>query len=230
MALKRKRSSFSFSSPAPAYTSTTADTSSPAIPYYYPPHKPAPPMEEKPTWSFPTFDDSPASQHLNSRTRKRHRDDRPDEQQVYGGSCWIGAVVDVSTLADVCRAAASTISRLYDAQRRHPDAAPAMSNQTASVVGVQEQPQKSTLHAFWRLPAGPVRVDEMQIDPRSVLPDAQALQCDDCDRPLRHDNAMDLEDAWIRRGITVVRDGLTIGPSSPLQPPSPKSADFPAVQ
>ncbi|KAK0323022.1 hypothetical protein LTR82_005952 [Friedmanniomyces endolithicus] len=125
MALKRKRSSISFSSLATVF-STSTDFPSTAIPSYYPQQKPTPAFYEKQTWAFPTYDDGPSAQHLNSRTRKRHRDDRPDEQQVH----------------------ASTINRLYDAQRKHLDAEPVLSSQSVPPAAAHEKPQKSTLHAF----------------------------------------------------------------------------------
>lgn len=88
MALKRKRSSPSVSSPFSDTSSTTTTLSSndaPAIPFFYHPAKPVELLpQQTPTWSWPTYEDSQSGKHLNSRTRKRHRDDRPDEEDVYG--------------------------------------------------------------------------------------------------------------------------------------------------
>ncbi|KAK5126600.1 hypothetical protein LTR85_009534 [Meristemomyces frigidus] len=197
MALKRKRSSPTFSSPAFSDTSssTTTSTDASAIPFFYQQSKPAEPIQQKPTWAWPTYDDTPSAQHLNSRTRKRHRDGRPDEQTVYGVSCWLGAVIHMSTLADVCRCAASTISKLYEAQRRHPDASPMPSAQSIQTPSTQPmQAQKSTLHSFWRIPHAPMDVQAMQIDAGNASSWIPNLRCEDCERPLRHDDAMELDD------------------------------------
>ncbi|KAK0281632.1 hypothetical protein LTR91_003857 [Friedmanniomyces endolithicus] len=201
MALKRKRSSISFSSLATVF-STSTDFPSTAIPSYYPQQKPTPAFYEKQTWAFPTYDDGPSAQHLNSRTRKRHRDDRPDEQQVHGVSCWLGAVIQMSMLADACRAAASTINRLYDAQRKHLDAEPVLSSQSVPPAAAHEKPQKSTLHAFWSLPSPPARTDGMQLDSgsdRASDQESSLSRCEDCERPLREEDAMEVDDVVLEQ-------------------------------
>ncbi|KAK6389993.1 hypothetical protein LTR65_006045 [Meristemomyces frigidus] len=194
MALKRKRSAPSFSSPAfsdastaTSTTTTNTNTDTAAIPFFYPQSKPVEPTHQKqPTWSWPTYDDDTSSaQHLNSRTRKRHRDDRPDEQAVY----------------------ASTISKLYEAQRRHPNASPVMSAQSLQPAWMAPnvlpvQAQKSTLHSFWRIPSAPVDLNAMQIDAvaRSVPFEDAAMRCEDCERPLQHDNdAMELDSGMLEQ-------------------------------
>lgn len=82
MGLKRKRSSPAFSSPLS--DSSDATTSSSPLPFFYTQSKPVEPLYQKPTWSFPTYDEGMNSQYLNSRTRKRHRDNRPDEEIIHG--------------------------------------------------------------------------------------------------------------------------------------------------
>lgn len=191
MALKRKRSSPGFSSPSSVGSETTIQSS--PLPSFYHQSKPIAPFYQKPSWSFPTYDDSPSSQHLNSRTRKRHRDNRPDEQQIHGVSCWIGAIMDMSNLADVCRRAANTIDRLYQAQRQHPDASPVLSQ---PVVQVQQpmQSQRSTLHSFWRIEQPP-SATRMAVDTGpKVLGIQMSTNCEDCDRSLRPDDAMDIDE------------------------------------
>ncbi|KAK6433739.1 hypothetical protein LTR95_010081 [Oleoguttula sp. CCFEE 5521] len=79
MAIKRRRSSPVLLSPSPD-TSTASSGSSP-IASFYTHSKPVAALYAKPTWSWPTYSDEP--RHLPSRTRKRHRDDRPDEEDVY---------------------------------------------------------------------------------------------------------------------------------------------------
>lgn len=97
MALKRKRSSPALSSPT---SDSDATTQSSPLPCFYQHSKPVDPLMYKPTWFLlPQRDDS--QRHLNSRTRKRHRDNRPDEQQIYGMSRCLGAVIQMSVFADV---------------------------------------------------------------------------------------------------------------------------------
>lgn len=89
MALKRKRSTPSFISTSPLSTSSSTSTlTNPdgQLPCMYAQSKPVESLYQKPTWSFPTYEsDEPSSvHHLGSRTRKRHRDDRPDESSVHG--------------------------------------------------------------------------------------------------------------------------------------------------
>ena len=208
MALKRKRSTPAFTSTASATTTTTA------VDFFYTQSKPTPAeaIYQKPTWSFPTYSSTPSSpeahhhvhgdSRLNSRTRKRHRDDRPDEESIYGASsasCWLGAVISMSTLADVCRCAASTISRLYEAQRSYPRAEPVLSQPTQSTTDTTTiaQHQKSTLHSFWEInsaPALPTSV-RVQLDdaPNPSMTSIEALRCEDCDGSLRPEDAMDLD-------------------------------------
>lgn len=192
MALKRKRSSPGFSSPSSLSSDSTTQSS--PLPSFYHQSKPIAPFYQKPTWSFPTYDDTLSSQHLNSRTRKRHRDNRPDEEQIHGVSCWIGAIMDMSSLADVCRRAASTIDRLYQAQRQHPDASPVLSQ---PVIQAQQptQPQRSTLHSFWRI-GQPPAATMMVVDsgPKHLERVTTPPNCEDCDRPLRAEDAMDVDE------------------------------------
>ncbi|RMZ20613.1 hypothetical protein D0859_15384 [Hortaea werneckii] len=181
MALKRKRSTPFISSPVSDISTTTSssdDTS--AIPFFY--------QQQKPTWSWPTYDDTPSTQLLNSRTRKRHRDDRPDEHQIH----------------------ASTIQRLYDAQRQHPEASPMPAHQSISAITQQQQPQSqpqsSTLHSFWRLPpTSTCSSQPMQIVRASQPPTSESLQCEDCDGSLRTADAMDIDESMAEQeSITMI--------------------------
>jgi hypothetical protein len=200
MALKRKRSSITFSSPSTtmsniSMSSDAMDTS--AIPFFYQPTKPLL-EQQKPTWAWPTYDDTPSAQHLNSRTRKRHRDDRPDENVVYGASgTWLGGFACLSDLADVCRRAASTIQRLYDAQRQNPHASPILSSPISAPQGFEQRPssQRSTLYSFWQLPAttAPKMDDMMQVDGGGAAAMRGHEKCEDCDRSLRYADFMDVD-------------------------------------
>ena len=203
MALKRKRSSQTFSSPA--ITTTTTETTPASIPFFYQHSKPIEPLQQKPTWSWPTYDDSPrSSHHLNSRTRKRHRDDRPDEEAVYGVSCWLGAVMQMSVLADVCRCAAATMEKLFDAQRRHldmlPDLLPDEPYQAEDQPMLEDEPitlplppQKSTLHSFWRIQSTSTVAHQVQPIVDVSTDTGQASRCETCEATIQHDDAMELD-------------------------------------
>lgn len=210
MALKRKRSSPFLSSPlSDLSTATTAPSDSAAIPNFYQQQKPTPvllPLEHKSAWSWPTYDDTPSTHHLNSRTRKRHRDDRPAEQQIYGASCWLGAVIQMSALADICRGAASTIQRLYDAQRKHPEASPTPSHpHLSAAVPQQIQPQRSTLHSFWQLPPGStITAPPLQVSNAQQLGGETAMRCEDCDQDLHSDDAMEIDGGFLEHETACV--------------------------
>ncbi|KXT03566.1 hypothetical protein AC578_10007 [Pseudocercospora eumusae] len=168
MPLKRKRSSPAFS-PAASDTSDATTPSSP-LSFFYHQTKPVAPLFDKPTRSCPTYDDQLTSQHLNSRTRKRHRDNRPDEQEVY----------------------ASTIHRLREAQKQHPNAAPVPSQHTQ--VQPNAQPQRSTLHSVWRIPQAPIHTAMIVHSQDQARAESR---CEDCEGPLRHSDAMDLDEVLL---------------------------------
>jgi hypothetical protein len=100
------------------------------------------------------------------------------------------------TLADVCRVAASTISRLYEAQKQHPDATPVMSSSDAMAAeAAPSRPQKSTLHAFWKISTSPpIHEDSMQLDNgHNANAGSDQSRCEDCDQALRNSNSMELD-------------------------------------
>ena len=89
MALKRKRSTPSIAGNSPLSTNSYNSTSTNGdgqLPFIYAQSKPVEALYQKPTWSSPTYesDDVTSSHHLGSRTRKRHRDDRPHETSIHG--------------------------------------------------------------------------------------------------------------------------------------------------
>jgi len=198
MTLKRKRSSPSFSSHSTTNSEDSAmDTSD--IPCFYQQNKPVDAFAQKSTWSFPMYNNDSCEPHLDSRTRKRHRDNRPEEQEVYGVSRWVGAMMNMSSLADVCCYAASTIQRLYDAQRNHPDAAPIPSVQSLATPFAPAQ--KSTLHSFWSINQAPAVSEptQMQLDVEMASSVRATLNCEDCDRSLRYNDALDVDEDLVRQ-------------------------------
>lgn len=200
---KRKRSSTTIlSSP----TSDLAGSSS-TVQSFYPHTKPILSPFHPP--AKPSSFDPDTPSHLNARTRKRHRDNRPDAESVHGTAPpppWLGAVIQMRALADVCRIAASTIQRLYQAQRENaaaePGVAPGQQQQQQQqqhhhqeqYQGEQlqpaPQPQKSTLHSFWRIEQ-PVPIMVPQTQRVSVV---QEPRCEDCDGALKDLEAMDVDE------------------------------------
>jgi hypothetical protein len=163
---KRKRSENILSSPTSSLPSNNPST----VQAFYPHTKPIlSPFHSDKSSSF----DSDTPSHLNIRTRKRHRDNRPDADSV----------------------AASTIQRLYQAQRENaaaePGLAPGQQRQNEQMQMQQQmvQPQKSTLHSFWRIDQ-PVPI--VARAPRIAV--VQEPRCEDCDGGLRDEGAMDVDE------------------------------------
>jgi len=83
MALKRKRSLTTFSPKSDSSASSvfTHESSSPTgIPFFYTQTKPTSSSQSADAWKT---SDRIISNNINSRTMKRHRDNRPDEDQVH---------------------------------------------------------------------------------------------------------------------------------------------------
>ncbi|KAF2815245.1 uncharacterized protein BDZ99DRAFT_409045, partial [Mytilinidion resinicola] len=182
MALKRKRSMSNdspLSTSSLASTSTTRQSLSPT---------PAP----RPIGSVLDFSSSfpstlqwpshaPSSSHrarlsatdLGSRTRKRFRDNRPDEETIHE----------------------NTLSLLFSAARApHQDPTPSQAQPVAAKH--ETTTQKSTLHAFWSLPAPRAtnlrwpRVHNARNHPDTPQ---QGPTCEDCDSALESDS-MEIDD------------------------------------
>lgn len=200
MLLKRKRSTTTLSSPASDSTITNTVQS------FYPPTKPTPSPLHEHTKLLPSPYEPETPSHLNARTRKRHRDNRPDASTVHGSSttpCWLGAVIKMSALADVCRVTASTIQRLYDAQRANnaiPQAEESLAQQQQAQQQQQQrttqqalpQPQKSTLHSFWQIPQPVPTATQVQQNAC-----AEEARCEDCEGTLRSEDSMDVDDSSV---------------------------------
>ncbi|KAM0717275.1 hypothetical protein Q7P37_007127 [Cladosporium fusiforme] len=190
MLLKRKRSFNTLSSP-------TSDSSTNTVQSFYPHTKPIPSPLHDSKSAATSFDPSTPS-HLNARTRKRHRDNRPDASTIHG-ACWLGAVIKMSALADVCRVTASTMQRLYDAQRASAlsQAEEAQSLQQQQQMQMQQpvpqqtMTQRSTLHSFWRI-AQPLPTVQPVQQPVSAC--SEGLRCEDCDGGLKNEDAMEVDE------------------------------------
>ncbi|KAF1951662.1 hypothetical protein CC80DRAFT_597131 [Byssothecium circinans] len=99
------------------------------------------------------------------RTRKRARDNRPDERAIHE----------------------NTIHKLFTAQRQNPRAEPIPSDTLPAQHSTPavHKPQKYTLHAFWKLPAPPVHAPIFQQPQQQQRAQTSSVpHCEDCDAPL----------------------------------------------
>lgn len=81
--------------------------------------------------------------------------------------------------------AESTIQKLFNAQKLHPDAEPIVSHDHVLESQHRPLPQKSTLHAFWNIKQ-PMPVFNIPCPPDHTTDP----RCEDCDRDLAPDPAM----------------------------------------
>lgn len=88
--------------------------------------------------------------------------------------------------------AASTISKLYEAQRQpaHPEpfvpSEPLLPSSTLPV-------QRSTLHSFWNINSARPATTHMMLDPHDHPLAGTKMRCEDCDMTLRLDDAMEID-------------------------------------
>ncbi|OAL52716.1 hypothetical protein IQ07DRAFT_381151 [Pyrenochaeta sp. DS3sAY3a] len=111
-----------------------------------------------------------------NRTRKRFRDNRPDERVIHE----------------------NTLNKLFSAQRNHPQASPIPSDTLiAQQLPAQTtvKSQRSTLHSFWKqLPAPPVQALTFSTPAPTVQQALHQDRCEDCDTVLQSENdSMDVD-------------------------------------
>ena len=191
MLLKRKRSSPTISSPASDTTTSSTDPTG-QVSFFFSHSKPKQVLFGKTNEPWQPCDDGSL---WISRTRKRHRDNRPDEQMVFGR--FDPSFPNVFSVADnlLC-SPDSTIARLFDAQRQRPQAEPLTPRPLLDSITTQST-QKSTLHSFWRMPdREPMRNALIPTDARlpSPLAPGAAGECQDCNGFLSCGDGMDLDD------------------------------------
>ncbi|KAF2201506.1 hypothetical protein GQ43DRAFT_415675 [Delitschia confertaspora ATCC 74209] len=110
------------------------------------------------------------SSDLGSRTRKRFRDNRPDERVIQQ----------------------NTINKLFSAQRQFPHASP-IPSQSEPPIHHEVPAQKSTLHSFWKLPVLPRGLSSLQLN-QSVPQTVSVSRCEDCDAMLQSEtDSMDMD-------------------------------------
>jgi hypothetical protein len=135
-----------------------------------------------------------SSAEMGCRTRKRCRDNRPDERLVHGmfTSIYSDHIRFRRTIADSIYVE-STLRRLYSAQRDHPHASPIptqnLSHTYPTPVSISAPVQKSTLHSFWNISTPPVQPPIFQIHETSQT---SVPRCEDCDSVLLSDG-MDID-------------------------------------
>ncbi|KAI4734887.1 hypothetical protein E4T50_14592 [Aureobasidium sp. EXF-12298] len=166
MSIKRKRSSGSlFQTPNLETSPAQPFLSSPIrLPNFFVQSKTQDPHSSPFTPKHHTQEEEHTSQNLNSRTRKRYRDGRPEESQIH----------------------ASTVEKLFQAQKAHPHASPQPSQPPHHQHYLQSQfptqeaqpPQRSTLHSFWHLPH---TVQTPHHESALRIPQQEVLVCDGCD-------------------------------------------------
>ncbi|KAF2009329.1 hypothetical protein BU24DRAFT_428866 [Aaosphaeria arxii CBS 175.79] len=114
---------------------------------------------------------------LGCRTRKRFRDNRPDERTIHE----------------------ITMNKLFCAQRNLPNASPIPSLPQYPGVETQSVPvQKSTLHSFWKISAPPVQPTQsppvhVQQHHEATLQAWDTPRCEDCDSVLQAADGMSVD-------------------------------------
>ncbi|KEQ97690.1 hypothetical protein AUEXF2481DRAFT_2623 [Aureobasidium subglaciale EXF-2481] len=175
MSIKRKRSTGSLFTASTFEASPTPFSSSPyRLPEIFvqsKTHEQSSPLNWKPFSSTVGSEDTQRTPELNSRTRKRYRDGRPEEAEIH----------------------ASTVEKLFSAQKEHPHASPLPSQQSQlqpdSQIANTDAPQRSTLHSFWHLP------QNIQLPHAGQpTPQQEVLTCDGCDGVLVPEYSMDTLD------------------------------------
>jgi hypothetical protein len=187
MALKRKRSAIELHA---AFDSSPQSTSSVTTSHFRASTSPTPcPQYPKPTGLQIDRSASPyqawvvgtpnLSSELGSRTRKRHRDDKPDDGIVHRMYRGIKEITKkLITLIE------TTIEKLFAAQRRHPQPTPVLSEAMITKhdrsMRYRHQP---TLHAFW----DPGHAFEYSAVNESMetIRDLELNRCAHCDNLLR---------------------------------------------
>jgi len=187
MALKRKRSSPNISPESTSSYATSARDSTSPTPAPYPTLSAVP---QHSTWW------TSQSSSLNSRTRKRWRDNRPDESVLHRTFAILTRMrptLQSSSHTDR-KIADTTVQKLFDAQRQHPHAEPMLSVEQSHVFHhpMTAPIQKSNLHAFWSLPHSRKPAFSSLIPPQeSQL--SLVVRCEDCEVPLSTSMGADVE-------------------------------------
>ncbi|KEQ63653.1 uncharacterized protein M437DRAFT_47302 [Aureobasidium melanogenum CBS 110374] len=201
MSTKRKRSNGSlFTTPAVEAPSPTPFFSSPVLlPNFFAQSKGYDPQspsgwKQSHQQSNTYQEEDTQSQILHSRTRKRYRDGRPEESQIHGSfTSRISHLLSRRLHTDSECAVASTVQKLFSAQRAHPHASPIPSYPQTQDLPQDAPAQRSTLHSFWQLPQS----SQLQVQHGTPAPTMQqeVVMCEGCDRVLVPEYGMDTLEA-----------------------------------
>lgn len=127
-----------------------------------------------------------------NRTRKRVRDNRPDEHAIHGTETPLRQL----TQQPPDNHPENTMHKLFLAQRQNAHASPIHSEPqppTQPAITVSK-PQKSTLHSFWNISAPPVQAPVFSYQATQHQHNAQGPRCDDCDSQLKAEEGdMDMD-------------------------------------
>ena len=178
MGLKRKRSFDGLASPPPS-GSSCSESPSPA-PFLSGPlalddrmdvEDPSSCSDVIRNWFGDLAAHEMASSRLNSRTRKRLRDNRPDAHIVHG-------VFTSSTQSATLTSLENTYQKLYQAQQTSfTPPTPVLPRPTSTSSTTSSKQSQSTLHSFWELP----RLPRPSTCEPTFTDIEQRRQCEDCD-------------------------------------------------
>ncbi|KAJ4990430.1 hypothetical protein SVAN01_04092 [Stagonosporopsis vannaccii] len=134
-------------------------------------------------WDFTSAHRVKVSEWGN-RTRKRVRDNRPDERAIH-----------VMPRKHTHTRTENTVQKLFLAQRQLPHASPISSAPTPPQPAIAvSKPQKSTLHSFWNISVPPVQAPLFSYQTTYTQHSGQGPRCEDCDARLEADESgMDVD-------------------------------------
>ena len=141
----------------------------------------------------PVHQPESTSSQLHSRTRKRFRDNRPDESTIHGTPI-LPSLLVLALPTDFWTPPETTYNKLFAAARSPPPFSYSMSPSTSISPARPQPPQRQhSLHNFWSIPSSAPSVS----DPLTIVPSSVAT-CEDCEAPFDVDvfmGGMDDEDA-----------------------------------
>lgn len=177
MILKRKRSDSTISASSTATAALRDQSSSPC--------------PEPFKFGYASYTTRPVHQtepsRLHSRTRKRHRDNRPDEDTIYSKFdllyfCLYFFPALPSSLdspkLNCGRSPENTYHKLFAAARSPPIMTPSSSQDYTPPQPSQSPQHQHSLHTFWSISSPPIASDPIDIVP------SPAPSCEDCEAPL----------------------------------------------
>lgn len=194
MALKRKRSTMEMSatlddSPQSLSSSLRVSTSPTPCPDYPRPMTLHIDRSASPYQAWIVGSGS-LSGEVGSRTRKRHRDDRPNDAIVHRMSHRIKR-----SITELINGIEHTIDKLFAAQRQRPHATPVLS-EAAMAKHNRSLRLQTTLHAFWNSPTHTyieIFSPERMNGSMETICDLELSRCAHCDNLLRSSPGVNMD-------------------------------------